>query len=222
MIWRVNPEKHKPGRVIHGSLFPDAFSEMAGMFLYDMKDDLVSFGYVTPLSSKNPFNDPHLAAQRFKTVPFMRDLLEGGELIRYGAKCIPTGGLYAQPKLYCNGAMLVGDSASMLNIIKLAGVHMAIKSGMLAAETIVDALAVDDFSTTTLGGYAERFRQSWAYEEHREGRNVTGSVETSPLFLMAVNTPLMMISKGRGLIDAVKTHPSHAAMNKLCDPGPDA
>jgi electron-transferring-flavoprotein dehydrogenase len=214
-IWRVKPEKHKPGRVIHGSLFPDAFSQMCGMWLYDMKDNLVSFGYVTPLNSENPNNDPHLNSQRFKTIPFMRDLLEGAELVRYGAKCIPTGALYAQPKLYTNGAMLVGDGASMLNIMKLAGVHMAMKTGMLAAETIVEALAKDDFSAATLGSYTERYRNSWAYEEHLEARNFTGSVEISPLFLMAVNTPLMMITKGRGLIDKIKTHPSHSSMRKL-------
>jgi len=144
-IWRVKPEKHKPGRVIHGSLWPDLFGQMEGMWLYDMKDNLVSFGYVTPLNSENPANDPHMNAQRFKTVPFMQDLLEGAELVRYGAKCVPSGGLNAIPKLYCNGAMLVGDSAGMLNIMKLAGVHTAIKSGMLAAETIVDAMARQDF-----------------------------------------------------------------------------
>ncbi len=214
-IWRIKPEKHKPGRVIHGSLFPDALTEMGGMFLYDMKDNLVSFGYVSPLAVKSPHNDPHLNTQRFKTTPFMRDLLDGAELIRYGAKCIPTGALFAQPKLYHDGVLLLGDGASMLNIMKLAGVHMAMKSGMLAAETIIEALAKDDFTAATLGGYAERYRASWAYQEHLEGRNFTGSVEISPLFLMAVNAPLMMISKGRGLIKAIKTHASHTAMKKL-------
>ena len=76
-IWRVKPEKHQPGRVIHGSLFPDFFNQINGMWLYDMKDNLVSFGFVTPLASENPNNDPHLASQIFKTTPFMRDLLEG-------------------------------------------------------------------------------------------------------------------------------------------------
>jgi electron-transferring-flavoprotein dehydrogenase len=216
-IWRVKPEKHKPGRVIHGSLFPDAFNQMEGMWLYDMQDNLVSFGYVTPLSSENPHNDPHWNAQYFKTVPFMRDLLDGAELVRYGAKCIPAGGLFAQPKLYCNGALLVGDGASMLNIQKLSGVHTAMKSGMLAAETIVEALAEDDFTTTTLGTITERFKASWAHEEHMEARNHTGSVEIHPLFLMAVNTPIMMITKGRGLIDHIKTHPSHSVMKKIFD-----
>ena len=118
-IWRVKPEKHKPGRVIHGSLFPDFLSQFNGMWLYDMKDNLISFGFVTMLDSKNPHNDPHLEAQRFKTTPFMRDLLDGAELIRYGAKALPVSGLYSQPKLYCDGAMLIGDSASMCNAFRL-------------------------------------------------------------------------------------------------------
>jgi electron-transferring-flavoprotein dehydrogenase len=103
----------------------------------------------------------------------------------------------------------------MLNIMKLAGIHMAIKSGMLAAETLLEALEQRDFSAKTLGGYAERFRQSWAYDEHLEGRNFTGSNEIAPLFGMLVNIPLMLITKGRGLIPFIKTHPSHAAMRKI-------
>jgi len=215
-IWRVKPEKHQPGRVVHGSMFPDFFGQINGMWLYDMKDNLVSFGYVTPLSSEDPNNDPHRAAQEFKRdSPLMRDLLEGAELVRYGAKCIPTGGLHAMPKLYTNGAMLVGDSASMLNIMKLSGIHMAIKSGMLAAETLIDGLKAQDFSSKTLGGYAERFKGSWAYEEHREARNFTGSNEIAPLFGMLVNIPLMLITKGRGLIPFIETEPSHSVMKKI-------
>jgi electron-transferring-flavoprotein dehydrogenase len=216
-IWRIRPEKHKPGRVIHGSLFPDFLRQFNGMWLYDMKDDLVSFGYVTMLDSTNPFNDPHLEAQKFKTTPFMRELLDGGELVRYGAKAIPVGGLYAQPKLYCDGALLVGDSAGMCNAFKLAGVHMAMKTGMMAAETIVDALARDDFSSVTLGGYAERYRASWAFEEHMEARNFHGSAEVSPLFAMGLNIPLMLITKGRGLFDPLPFTAGHLHMHKLSE-----
>ncbi|MCG8590001.1 MAG: electron transfer flavoprotein-ubiquinone oxidoreductase [Proteobacteria bacterium] len=215
-IWRIKPEKHKPGRVIHGSLFPEFLNELNGMWLYDMKDNLVSFGFVTPLDAENPNHDPHLEAQRFKTTKFMQDLLEGGELVRYGAKCVPSGGLYAQPKLYCNGALLLGDGASMLNIMKLAGVHTAMKSGMLAAETLVDALAKDDFTTTTLGGYTERFRNSWAYEEHMEARNFTGSAQLHQLFFL-MNVPLLIPTKGRGLVDKLSTQPGHANMKRLSE-----
>jgi electron-transferring-flavoprotein dehydrogenase len=220
-IWRVKPENHQPGRVIHGGEFPKFFSEMNGMWLYDMQDNLVSFGYVTPLDSQNPFNDPHLAAQKFKTHPWMRKLLDGAELVKYGAKCIPTGGLYGQPKLYVNGALLVGDSGGFLNIFKLSGIHMAIKSGMMAAETIIDALVADDYSTTTLGGLTERYNTSWAYEENYEGRNFTGSVEISPLFFMGLNMPAMMLTNGRGLIDPIATEPGHKHMKKVWELPPD-
>ena len=220
-IWRIKPEKHMPGRVIHGSLYPDFFTQINGMWLYDMKDNLISFGVVTPLNSADPHNDPHMAAQIFKTTPFMRDLLEGGELIRYGAKTVPSGGLYSQPKLYCNGAVLVGDSANFLNIMKLSGVHTGMKSGMLAAEAIVDALATEDYSTNTLGGYTERYRASWLYQEHLEGRNFTGSNDIAPIFGMAVNIPLMLITGGRGLIDPIKTHPGYEVMKKLWELPPE-
>ncbi len=215
-IWKVKPEKHKPGRVVHGSMFPDFFGEINGMWLYDMKDDLISFGFVTPISSEDPNSDPHRASQEFKRdSPFMRDLLDGAELIRYGAKCVPAGGLFAQPKLYMNGAMLVGDSAGMLNIMKLAGIHQGMKSGMLAAETVLDGLKAKDFSTKTLGGYTERYKASWAYEEHYAGRNFTGSNDISPLFGMLVNIPAMMITGGRGIIEFIKTHESHTTMKKI-------
>ena len=214
-IWRVKPENHKPGRVIHGSEFPRFFTEPHGMWLYDMADNLVSFGFVTSLSAENPNNDPHFYAQRFKTHPFMKKLLEGAELVRYGAKALPTGGLYSQPKLYTNGAMLVGDSANFCNAYRLAGVHMAMKSGMMAAETIIDGFLASDFSAKTLGAYTERYKASWAYEEHMEARNFTGSMEISPLFFMGVNLPAMMLTGGRGVKDNLPTHPGHAAMKKV-------
>jgi electron-transferring-flavoprotein dehydrogenase len=220
-IWRVKPENHKPGRVIHGSEFPRFFSESHGMWLYDMADNLISYGFVTNLASENPNYDPHLNAQKFKTHPFMRKLLEGAELIRYGAKALPTGGLYSQPKLYTNGAMLVGDSANFCNAYRLAGVHMAIKSGMMAAETIIDGMLADDYSAKTLGAYTERYKASWAYEEHLEARNFTGSMEISPLFFMGVNMPAMMLTGGRGVKDPLPTHAGHKAMKKLWDLPPE-
>jgi electron-transferring-flavoprotein dehydrogenase len=219
-IWRVKPEKHKPGRVIHGSLFPDFLKQFNGMWLYDMKDHLVSFGFVTMLDSRNPFNDPHLEAQRFKTTPFMRDLLDGAELVRYGAKALPVGGLYAQPKMYGSGMLIVGDAAGMCNAFRLSGVHLAMKSGMLAAETIVDAIAADDFSAVTLGGYAERYRRSWAFEEHWEARNFHGSAEISPMFAMGLNIPLMLVTKGRGLFDPLPFTAGHSHMQKLSELAP--
>jgi electron-transferring-flavoprotein dehydrogenase len=215
-LWKINPEKHQPGRVVHAMMFPEILKGFHGVWLYDMQDSLISYGFATLLHSDNPNCDPHLAAQKFKTNPWMQWLLEDAELIRYGAKCIPTGGLYSQPKLYHDGALLIGDAASMCNAENLAGIHMAIKTGMLAAETIVDALAKGDFSSNTLGGHAERYRQSWAYEEHYAARNFAPSVARGLTFF-GLNQPFRMITGGRGLIDNMALHAGHTHMKKLAD-----
>jgi electron-transferring-flavoprotein dehydrogenase len=215
-IWRINPKKHRPGRVVHGMEFPKILSRFHGMWLYDMQDNLVSYGYVTLLDAENPHADPHLEAQKFKTNPWMRWLLEDAELVRYGAKAIPTGGLYAQPKLYCDGAVLIGDSASFCNAQNLAGIHMAMKSGMLAAEAIVDALAAQDFTANTLGSYTARYRDSWAYREHYQARNFGPSAERGIGFFM-LNEPLRMLTGGRGIKDDLHVHAGHLNMKKLAE-----
>ncbi len=220
-IWRIDPKKHKPGRVIHGMNVVDiAKGKFCGMWMYDMADNMISYGYVTGLDNESPYTDPHLEAQKFKTHPWMKNLLEGAELVRYGAKALPTGGIYAQPKLYHDGALLVGDSASMCNAARLAGVHMAMKSGMLAAETIVDALHLQDFTSKTLGGYAERVRGSWVYDDHMQDRNFHGSWEKGPFFF-ANNQPAMMLTGGRGLIDNLSAEPGHTHMKKLSELPPE-
>jgi len=216
-IWKIDPSKHRPGRVVHGMSFPKILDGFHGMWLYDMQDDLVSYGFVTPLDSSNPHSDPHLEAQRFKTNPWMKWLLEGAELVRYGAKTIPTGGLYAQPKLYHDGAMLVGDSASMCNAQNLAGIHMAMKTGMMAAETIVDALGAQDFTAKTLGNYAERYRRSWAFDEHYQARNFGPSTERGVAFFF-LNEPFRtFLSNGRGLQDEMEAEAGHSHMKKLSE-----
>jgi electron-transferring-flavoprotein dehydrogenase len=215
-IWRIDPRKHQPGRVVHGAVVPEFLRRFHGMWLYDMKDNLISLGFVTLLESENPNTDPHLEMQKFKTNPWMQWLLEGAELVRYGAKCIPTGGLYSQPKLYHDGALLVGDSASFCNAQNLAGVHMAMKSGMLAAETLVEALAMQDFSAKTLGGYAERYRSSWAFEEHHQARNYAASVQRGFFFFM-LNEPIRILTRGRGLVDDMSLDAGHTHMKKLAE-----
>ncbi len=216
-IWRIDPKKHKPGRVVHGMSFPKILEGFHGMWLYDMKDNLISYGFVTLLENENPNCDPHLEAQRFKTNPWMKWLLEDAELVRYGAKTIPTGGLYSQPKLYHDGAMLIGDSAGMCNAQNLAGVHMAMKTGMLAAETIVEALDKQDFSTKILGGYAERFRSSWAFDEHYQARNFAPSVQKG-IFFFGLNEPFRTIlTNGRGLVDDMDLDAGHTHMKRLAE-----
>ena len=149
----------------------------------------------------------------------MRKLLDGAELVRYGAKCLPTGGLYSQPKLYTNGAMLVGDSANFCNAYRLSGTHLAIKSGMMAAETIIDGLLANDFSAKTLGAYRERYRESWAYEEHLESRNYIGSMEISPPMPMPIEeSPMAGQKSGIPALAAAVTMPSVLAIFEVSLP----
>lgn len=220
-IWRVRPEKHVPGRVIHGLIPHYLANAFGGMWLYDMQDNLVSYGVVTALDSWNPYNDPHLMAQKLKTHPWFRDLLEGAELVRYGAKAIPMGGQSAMPKLYVDGALLVGDSAGFCNAEKLSGVHMAMKSGMMAAETIVDAIRADDFSSLVLGGYAERYQQSWAYEEHWKARNQHASFAKGlPFFFL--NEPVRrFLTDGAGLSPEPEFEAGWKAYRKLSELPPE-
>ncbi len=216
-IWRIQPAKHVPGRVIHGMIPANLPKYFGGMWLYDMKDNLVSYGMVCALDATNPFHDPHLEAQKFKTHPWMRELLDGAELIRYGAKTIPIGGMSSMPKLYVDGALLVGDSAGFCNAEKLSGVHMAMKSGMMAAETIADAIERDDFTSLTLGGYAERYHQSWAYEEHRRARNFHGAFAMGLPFFM-LNEPFrLFLTGGRGLVDDISFPAGHTHYKKLAE-----
>jgi electron-transferring-flavoprotein dehydrogenase len=112
--------------------------------------------------------------------------------------------------------MLIGDSASFCNAQNLAGIHMAMKSGMLAAETLVDALAQQDWTSKTLGGYAERYRRSWAYEEHWQARNFGPSIERGPVFF-GLNEPLRMLTGGRGLMEPMHAEPGHMRMRRLAE-----
>ena len=124
---------------------------------------------VVGLEYHNPLFDPHEAFQKFKTHPFVKKILEGGKLVRYGAKTVPYGGWYSMPRSYVDGGLIIGDSASLLNSQRLKGIHTAIKSGMLAAETIYEALCAGDTSAKTLAAYPAENRAELA-EERTVGR----------------------------------------------------
>jgi electron-transferring-flavoprotein dehydrogenase len=190
-----------------------------------MKDQLVSVGFVTGLNYQSPYTDPHDNMQRFKLHPLVRGILEGGECVRYGAKTLPAGGLYSLLPLYADGAMWVGDSAGFCNAGRLKGVHMAIKTGALAAEALFEAVRRKDYSTDTLKLYQEKFEQSWAYQEHRQYRNFHQTfdwVQKLPGWLgwlrqlpwLANAGALAPITGGRGLVDPVRSHADHTHMKK--------
>ena len=231
-IWRVKPENHRPGRVIHTMFWPQDSGTFGGSWIYDMKDNLVSVGFVTGLNYENPYTDPHDNMQRFKLHPMVRKILEGGECIRYGAKTMPAAGLHGMPRLAVDGAMLVGDSAGFCNGGRLKGIHMAMKSGMIAAQSLLEAIEADDYSAHKLLRCQELFEESWAYKEHRAYRNFHGSfdwAQKSPQWLpslirqmpfLANSTVFAAMSGGRGLVSRIKTHEDHSHMKKLADLSP--
>ncbi|HME73997.1 MAG TPA: NAD(P)/FAD-dependent oxidoreductase, partial [Myxococcota bacterium] len=174
-IWRIEPENHMPGRVVHTIGWPMDPTTFGGGWIYDLKDNQVSIGFVTGLDYDNPHTDPHDLMQRWKLHPRMKKLLEGGECLHYGAKTMPVGGYFSFPKLYADGTLLIGDAAGTCNGERLKGVHLAIKSGMLAAQTLIEAIKKDDFSSATLSGFERAFHESWAAKEHYKARNFHGS-----------------------------------------------
>jgi electron-transferring-flavoprotein dehydrogenase len=164
-VWDF-PEGHvHAGRVIHTMGFPLKPDTFGGGFIYGMTSSRLAVGFVVGLDYPDPFLDPHHELQRFKTHPAVASILSGGAMVEYGAKTIPEGGYFAIPKLAAPGAMLVGDSASLLDPMRLKGVHTAIKSGMLAAETAVEAIRAGDVGDSALARYEQRLRASWIERE---------------------------------------------------------
>jgi electron-transferring-flavoprotein dehydrogenase len=170
-IWEMPPGSTPRGRVIHTMGWPLPHETFGGAFIYSMSRDRLDLGFVTGLDYRDPFTDPHANLQRFKTHPKIRAMLDHGKLVEYGAKTIPEGGWEAVPRLQMPGAMLAGDSASFLDAQRLKGVHLALKSGMLAAETALDALRKGDSSEPTLAAYTERVHSSFIREELWKARN---------------------------------------------------
>src|SRR5262245_28978509 len=168
-VWEV--PRDLAGSVVHTLGWPLDSSKYGGGWLYGMGGRRLSIGFVVGLDYGDPRFDPHEAFQRWKTHPFVASLLEGGTLLRYGAKTIPEGGYFAMPRLYGDGFVLVGDAGGFLNARRLKGIHLAIKSGMLAAESIAEALAARDFSAARLRRYEELFEASWAKAELWSCRN---------------------------------------------------
>ncbi len=215
-IWELPKGRVKSGHVFHTMGFPMNNDTYGGGWIYHMKDDLLDIGLVVGLDYKNPLLDPHAELQKFKTHPYLKSLLEGGKLISYGAKTIPEGGLFCLPKLYADGVLIVGDSAGFLNSARLKGIHLGMKSGMLAAETIFEALLQDDFSANQLSNYDKKFKNSWAYHELHQSRNFHQAFKDGNLVAM-FHAGIQMAFEGNywGIFDRAHNEPGHTHMQKL-------
>jgi electron-transferring-flavoprotein dehydrogenase len=169
-LWEIPAARHKPGLIVHSLGWPLSRDSYGGSFLYHFGPNLLSYGFVIGLDYSNPWLSPFEEMQRLKTHPAMRGHFEGGRRISYGARALNEGGLQSIPRLIFPGGALIGDAAGFLNVPKIKGSHAAMKSGMLAAETVAEALAGE--RPAELARYPERLRASWLWEELSAARNL--------------------------------------------------
>ncbi|GAA5134020.1 electron transfer flavoprotein-ubiquinone oxidoreductase [Alloalcanivorax gelatiniphagus] len=170
-LWEIDPSKHKKGLVMHSAGWPLSESgSPGGAFLYHLEDNQVTLGLITDLAYSNPHVSPFDEMQRWKTHPEVKKYLEGGKRVSYGARAIAKGGLQSLPKMTFPGGILVGCDAGTLNFAKIKGNHTAMKSGMMAAETIAKAIA-DGRAGDELSEYKATFENSWVHEELHQQRN---------------------------------------------------
>jgi electron-transferring-flavoprotein dehydrogenase len=170
-LWEVSPEVHKQGQVTHTMGWPLGTSTGGGSFMYHLEDNLVSIGFVVHLNYENPHLYPYMEFQRFKHHPLIEPVLRGGRRIAYGARAITEGGLQSVPKLGFPGGALIGCSAGFVNVPRIKGSHNAMKTGMMAAETVHEALQ-QGRSGDMGADYQEAFEESWVYQDLKRVRNV--------------------------------------------------
>lgn len=170
-VWEIKPENHKQGHVIHTMGWPLDVHTYGGSWLYHMEGHLVSIGYVVGLDYQNPYLSPFEEMQRHKTHPYIASILKGGKRISYGARALVEGGLAGLPKLTFPGGLLIGDSAGFLNIAKIKGNHAAMKSGILAADALIELFETSP-DTAECAGYIAKFKSSWLYRELYRVRNI--------------------------------------------------
>ena len=170
-IWEINSDQHQEGLVMHTAGWPLDNSTYGGSFCYHAENNQIFIGYVIGLDYQNPHLSPYDEFQRFKTHPSISKILKGGKRISYGARALIEGGIQSLPTMYMPGALLVGCDAGTLNMPKIKGSHTAMKSGMIAADTIVEFLK----NNNPLSSYENRFKSSWVYKELFAARNVKPS-----------------------------------------------
>ena len=184
-VWNITPEKHQLGSVLHTAGWPLDSSIEGGGFVYHAQDQLLYLGLIVSLDYQNPNLSPFGEFQKWKSHPKIKNLLEGGERISYGARAVNKGGLQSLPKLTFPGGLLVGCDAGFLNGAKIKGTHTAMKSGMLAAESIVDSFS-SDVQENLLEGFEKSVQQSWVYQELYRARNFSPAQKRFGLYLGSI------------------------------------
>ena len=226
-IWQVDESKHQLGKVVHGTGWPLSGDTGGGAFMYHSENNQVVVGLIVDLNYSNPHLSPFDEFQRLKHHPVFKNTLEGGERIAYGARAIAKGGLHSLPKMHFPGGLLVGCDAGTLNFAKIKGNHTAMKSGMIAAEVIFNALQ-NNLANTDLTQYTAEFKKSWAYKELYQSRNFGPAMHTLGKFAGgAYNTLDQNIFKGALPFSFKDNVPDHATLKdadqaeKIAYPKPD-
>jgi len=190
----------KSANDIHVMGYPLGLGTPGGGFIYEMSQNRLGIGYLTALCYEDPALDPYEMFIRFKRHPFVANIIKGGKVIEQGARTVATGGYYTMPKLAVDGGLLVGGCAEIHNTPALKGVHVGMKSGMLAAEAAVAALAREDVSAAGLDGYQQAFEQSWIKSEMWEGRNFAQALSKKGIAKF-VHLGAQYVTGGRGIVD---------------------
>jgi electron-transferring-flavoprotein dehydrogenase len=226
-LWEVPAGRMPAGTVMHTMGYPLRLEEFGGGFIYGMPDGLVSVGFVTGLDYRDPMFDPHVRFQHFKRHPLVAALLQGGQLVRYGAKALPEGGWHAVPRVYADGVLIAGDAGGFLNSMRLKGIHLAMRTGMLAAESAFEALRANDVSASQLQSYERRIDASDVRTELYPVRNVHQSFGHGLLAGLAYSG-LSLVSGGWWVRDPMPSHAGFERMQKIAEyyrdgrPDPDS
>jgi electron-transferring-flavoprotein dehydrogenase len=213
-LWEVPKDRLPPGTVIHTMGYPLRMEEFGGGFIYALPDGVLSVGFVTGLDYRDPMFDPHVAFQHFKRHPLVASLLQGGQMVRYGAKALPEGGWHTVPRVYADGVLLAGDAAGFLNSMRLKGVHLAMRTGMLAAETAFEAVRARDTSAAKLQAYEARINASEVRRELYRVRNVHQSFSHGLLAGVAYSG-LSLVTGGWWVRDPMPAHAGYERIAKI-------
>jgi electron-transferring-flavoprotein dehydrogenase len=226
-LWEVPKDRVPVGTVVHTMGYPLRMEEFGGGFIYAMPDGVLSVGFVSGLDYRDPMFDPHIAFQHFKRHPLVSSILDGGQLVRYGAKALPEGGWHAIPRAHADGVLIAGDAAGFMNSMRLKGVHLAMRTGMLAAEAAFDAVRAGDVSAARLRSYQDAIDAGPVRRELYAVRNVHQSFSYGLLPGLAYSG-LSLVTGGWWFRDPMPAHAGFERMAALDEyykdgrPDPDA
>lgn len=215
-VWEIPEGRMKPGDVIHTMGYPLKSDTFGGGFLYGMKDNHVAVGLLTSLDYTDPCMDPHREFQKLKLHPYIAEILKDGKMVQFGAKSVPVSGYYSVPKVSFNGGVLIGDGACLFNGMKIKGIHYAMKSGMLAAETVFEGMLKNDFSESQLEKYRIALSESYIAKDLYKVRNFHQSFEGG-LWKGMFRVGIQYVLGGRDWSSRLSSKPDFTHLKRVAD-----